>query len=200
MLPAIKNVPYAPLAKINFNGKNESICSTSDVPTDDQIPSKKPPQDCTPSEAEKAQLFNSLAKCEGAKPAVLAIVSPYSEAYIPASLDQDLPMVLSDLYKREYLSLGYSSLLQLANETELHLTVDQAKSVEVKMRGQLKSRIWFRMQAGRIMTSRFKSACCTDWANPSRNLIMSVCYPEVYQFSNEATKWGCQYEELALEV
>ena len=112
---------------------------------EDQIPSKKPHPNCTPSEAEKAQLFNSLSTCEGAKPAVLAIVPPYSEAYIPASLDQDLPKVLSDLYKREYFSLGYSSLLQLANETELHLTADQAKTVEMKTRGQAKSRIWMRI-------------------------------------------------------
>ena len=76
---------------------------------------------------------------------MLAIVPPYSEAYIPASLDQDLPMVLYEVYKREYLSLGYSSLLQLANETELHVTADQAKTVEMKTRGQARSRIWMRM-------------------------------------------------------
>ena len=94
--------------------------------------SKKAPQVCTPSDTEKADLFNSLAKCEGAKPAVLAIVPPYSEAYVPASLDQDLPMVLSDMYKKDYLSLGYRSRLQLANQTNVCLTADQAKAVESK--------------------------------------------------------------------
>ena len=66
------------------------------------------------------------------KPAVLAIVPPYSEAYVPASLDQDLPMVLSDMYKKDYLSLGYRSRLQLANQTNVCLTADQAKAVESK--------------------------------------------------------------------
>lgn len=47
---------------------------------------------------------------------------------------------------------------------------------------------------------KFKSACCTDPANPSKSLIMSVCYPEVYRFCNEATKWGCHHEQLALEI
>ena len=104
------------------------------------------------------------------------------------------------MYKKDYLSLGYRSLLQLANQTNVCLTADQAKAVESKTRDQAKSRIWFRMRAGRITASKFKSACCTDPANPSKSLIMSVCYPEVYRFCNEATKWGCHHEQLALEI
>ena len=155
-------------------GKNESVCITGTTALDPPIVvQKKAPQVCTPSDTEKADLFNSLAKCEGAKPAVLAIVPPYSEAYVPASLDQDLPMVLSDMYKKDYLSLGYRSLLQLANQTNVCLTADQAKAVESKTRDQAKSRIWFRMRAGRVTASKFKSACCTDPANPSKSLIMS---------------------------
>ena len=42
---------------------------------------------------------------------------PYSEAYVPSALDEDMHM-----YKKEYLSLGYSSLLQVANESQLTLT------------------------------------------------------------------------------
>lgn len=177
--PAIKTVPYAPLSEISFVGKKrKSVCITGTTAVDPPIVvQKKAPQVCTPSDTEKADLFNSLAKCEGAKPAVLAIVPPYSEAYVPASLDQDLPMVLSDMYKKDYLSLGYRSLLQLANQTNVCLTADQAKAVESKTRDQAKSRIWFRMRAGRITASKFKSACCTDPANPSKSLIMSVCYP-----------------------
>ena len=105
------------------------------------------------------------------------------------------------MYKKDYLSLGYRSLLQLANQTNVCLTADQAKAVESKTRDQAaNSRIWFRMRAGRITASKFKSACCTDPANPSKSLIMSVCYPEVYRFCNEATKWGCHHEQLALEI
>ena len=29
---------------------------------------------------------------------------------------------------------------------------------------------------------------------------MSMCYPEVFKFSNEATRWGFQHEQLALET
>ena len=156
---------------------------------------KKQPYNLIPSDTEIAELFDSLTKCEGTNPAVLALMPPYSEAYIPASLDQDLSMVLSDLlHKKEYLDLGYSSLLQVASEISMHVTCDQAKTVEIKTRDQAKSRLCFRMRAGRITASKFKSACCTDLANPSKSFIMSVCYPELVQFSNEATRWGCQHE------
>lgn len=162
MPPAITTVPYAPQAEISFIWKKrKSITITGGVPVDAPIVPQKHAQACTPTDTEKAELYDSLAKCEGAKPAVLAIVSPYSEAYIPASLHQGLPMVLSDLHKKEYLSLGYNSLLQIASETKLQLMVDQAKTVEMKTRDQAKSRIWFRMQAGRITASNFKNACCS---------------------------------------
>ena len=198
MPPAIKTVPYAPLAEISFVGKKrKNAIITKDTPVDTPIMSKRKARACTPSDTEKAELFHSLAKCKGAMPTMLAIAPTHYEAYIPVSLDQDLPTVLSNLYKKDYLSLGYSSLLQIARETKLTLTVEQSKTVETKTRDQVKSRIWFRLRTGRITASKFKNACCTDPANPSKSLIMSVCYPEVYRFSSKATKWGCQHEHLS---
>ena len=35
---------------------------------------------------------------------------------------------------------------------------------------------------------------------PSVSLIKTICYPESYRFSVEATKWGCQHEKLALDA
>ena len=72
---------------------------------------------------------------------MLAIVPPYSDAYIPATLDQDLPMVLTDLYKMEYLSLGFSSLLQEASSITLTMTTEQASAVEARTRDQANSRL-----------------------------------------------------------
>ena len=55
-----------------------------------------------------------------AKLAVLAVVSPYCDAYITLSLAPELPMVFSDLYRTEYLGLGYHELLEKADNTEHH--------------------------------------------------------------------------------
>ena len=133
-----KTVPYAPLSEISFVGKKrKTICITGDTAVDPPTLSKNAPQVCAPSDTEKAKVFNALAKCEGAKPAMPANVPPYCEAYIPASLDQDLPMIMSDLHKKEYLSLEYRNLLQLASETEVQVTV------EAKTRDQTK---WIHLQ------------------------------------------------------
>ena len=35
---------------------------------------------------------------------------------------------------------------------------------------------------------------------PSVSLIKSICYPESYRFSTEATIWGFQHEKLALDA
>ena len=41
-------------------------------------------------------------------------------------------------------------------------------------RDQSNCRLWFRLRAGRITASRFKSACSTDPASPSLSLIMGI--------------------------
>ena len=124
----------------------------------------------------------------------------YCEEYIPSSFDQDLPAMLSSLYSSDHLRLGYHSLVQLAHETSISITPDQVKAAN-KTRDQANSRLWFRLRAGRITASKFKSACCTDSAFPAKSLIMSVCYPELSsRFQNEATKWGCQHEDHALKI
>ena len=69
---------------------------------------------CPPTETEQKQFFSSLASCTGAKPAVLAIVPQHCDAYVPASLAPELPMVLSDLYHTHNFTLGYHELLQVA--------------------------------------------------------------------------------------
>ena len=108
-------------------------------------------------------------------------------------------MVLSDLYRTEYLSLGYHELLEIAGNTEVNITANQGRAAEAGTRNQANSRLWFRMRCGRITASKFKSACHTDPASPSVSLIMAICYPEACRFSTSATRWGCQHEKVALE-
>ena len=193
MPPAMKSVPYSPVKDIEFVGKKRKNSEVSI-----SIPAAKrniPP----PSSTELSQFFDSLASCSDAKPAVLAVVSPYCDAYVPSSLAPELPMVLSDLYRTEYLSLGYHRLLEIAENTEINITANQGRAAEAGTRNQANSRLWFRMRCGRITASKFKSACHTDPASPSISLIMAICYPEACRFSTSATRWGCQHEKVALE-
>ena len=110
LLQAVKSVPYAPIKDIGFIGKKRKVilrvsdhdrASTSANKEGSPSPLKK--NACPPTEQEQSQFFDSLSSCTGAKPAVLALVSPHCDNYVPASLAPELPVVLSDLYQTEYL-------------------------------------------------------------------------------------------------
>ena len=146
-----------------------------------------------PTESEVSRFFSSLASCDS-KPAILALVEPYSDDYIPSSMDEGLSMCLSLLYTPENLHLNYNELLEKATQVNISITSEETALVESKTRGQATSRLWFRMRTGRITASRFKS---TDLTSPSLSLIMSICHPETVKFKTSATAWGCEHESTA---
>ena len=94
------------------------------------------------------------------------------------------------MYKPKNLKLNYGELLQKSVKLIINVNPDHVELVEVKTRGQAKSRNWFRMHAGRITASRFKTACHTDPLYPSLSLIMSICHPEARQFKTAAICWA----------
>ena len=110
-----RSVPYAQLKDIDFIGKKRKSCESG--ATSSSSSSKKLVPEA--SESEQMQLLNALASCPGAKPAVLAITPGFCDAYVPVSLAPELPMVLSDLYQPDNLSLGYNELLQMAVSTDI---------------------------------------------------------------------------------
>ena len=151
-----------------------------------------------PTDEEQKQFLDSLASCSKAKPAVLSVLPGYCDKFVPDALSSELPQVLTDLYKPENLSLSYYELLEQADKTEVTATTLQCKAAEMITKEQSSSRIWFRLRAGRVTASRFKSVCCTDPANPSLSLIMNICHPEKFRFKSAATSYGCQHEKDAL--
>ena len=139
MPPAIKKVPYVLIAEITFTGKKRrSSCTKGNsdhnacAALSRSIASpNKQSRACVPS-----ALYESLSTCSGAKPVVLAIVPPFSDAYVPSSVAEDLPTMLSDLYQKDCLRMGYNGLLQVAKDTEISITPEQVKTVKVKTRHQ----------------------------------------------------------------
>ena len=133
--PSIKSVPYAPINDIKFIGKKRKShgCSTHDVQSTDvesTCNSSKTARFSSPTEDEQKQFFCSLASIPDVKPAILSLVSSHCESYVPSSLAPDLPQPLSDLFQKEYLSLGYHELLELAVATDIGVTHSQVTSVE----------------------------------------------------------------------
>ena len=57
------------------------------------------------------------------------------------SLAPELPIVFSDLYRTDYLSLGNHELLELAGNTEINITANQGHAAEAHTRNQANSRL-----------------------------------------------------------
>ena len=201
---AIKDVPYAKIKDMNFQGKSSSwrqsrserksvSPSPSPSPSPAPAPKKKRPNEYT---TNFDKFLGTLATCSS-KPGILSLIPPYSDNFVPKSLASDFPSHLANLYNPDYLKLDYQSLLKKASEVTVEVTESQAKFVEQQTRSQHHSRLWYRMRSGRITATKLKAACHTDPCLPSNSLIMSICYPELSKFKSAAMQWGCEHERFA---
>ena len=191
--PPMHSVPYARIKDIEFIGKKSKAASSNSQ----EVIVAKRRKVGLPTDDEKKNFLDSLASCSTAKPAVLSVLPLYSDKYIPSSLDSGLPFILTDLYKPANLTSSYYELLKQADETIVTASEQQCKVAERMTRDQANSRLWFRLRAGRVTASRFKSICCTDPASPALSLIMGVCHPSNH-FKTTATTYGCHHERDAL--
>ena len=206
---SVKDVPYSPVNKIEFLGKKRSLTSfqtlqyesgssTSTSPCTTPRPSKSPAPELIEASLEETEEFlASLATCSKSRPGILSLVEPYASQYVPKSLDDSLPLCLSELYRPEYNIKNYKEIMEVCAECDISVSQQQAKAVELSTKSQVRSRLWFSMRTGRITASRFKAASRTDPASPSVSLIMSVCHPELCRFKTAATCWGCAHEKVA---
>ena len=204
----VKEVPYAPVKEMEFIGKKRSSTAieTLQFPkggTPSPSPSTTPRASKSPTPAfeeptgeEVKEFFASLNRSK-TKPAILSLVEPYAIDYIPKSLDEGLPLCLSQIYNPDAILMNYGELLQFCETQDIGVTQQQAEAVELNTKSQSKSPLWFNMRSGRITASRFKAAARTNTASPSLSLIMSICHPEINKFKTAALRWGCEHEEVA---
>ncbi len=164
----------------------------SPSPGSSTTPKKKRPNEYT---VGFDKFLEELANCSS-KPAILSLISPYSESFVPKSLSSDLPN-LAKLYNPDYVKLDYQALLKKASEVTVEVSELQANCVEQETHDQQHSRLWYRMRCGRITASKLRAACCTDPCAPLKSLIMSICYPELSKFKSTFTQWGCDHEKYA---
>ena len=144
---------------------------TCDV--DSTYSSSKTAKFSSPTEDEQKQFFCSLASIPDVKSAILSLVSPHYELYVLAT---DLPLPLSDLLWKEYLSSVY---YELAIDTDISIIHSQVTSVELQTREQANCRqAVVSERSGRITASKFKSVC------HSLSLIISICHREKLCFKH----------------
>ena len=65
-----------------------------------------------PTESEMDLLFENLS-CASTKPAILSLISKFSDAYVPKSLYSNFPQPLKSLKQPSYMELDYLELLAI---------------------------------------------------------------------------------------
>ena len=136
--------------------------------------------------------MNSLHNL-GVKSAILALTEPYCEEFIPKSLMNNLPPVLTEFFDESLSKADLDDVLQACSTLDITFTEEQANNAERETREQAQSDTWFRLRAGRITASKMKAVCRTNPNKPSISLIKTLCYPEKFKFSSQATGWGCDH-------
>ena len=153
----------------------------------------------SPTDAEMEQFFNNFSLC-GTKPAILSLVSPHSDTYVPKVSLPTFPQPLTSLHNPENCKLNYLDLLEACDNVSIEVTDDMAQAVEKETRKQNKTSLWFNYRAGRVTASHMKAVCHTNVTNPAQSLVKSICYPEAFNVTSKQTNWGCRHEKSQGQV
>eukprot|EP00112_Aurelia_sp_Birch-Aquarium-sp1_P007230 Seg1787.7 transcript_id=Seg1787.7/GoldUCD/mRNA.D3Y31 product="hypothetical protein" protein_id=Seg1787.7/GoldUCD/D3Y31 len=148
------------------------------------------------SEDDIKSIYEALSKCK-VKPAARSLVHPYANSFISRS--SSIAKIL-ELFDEKYLVYQYHDLIKACSDIHVTISGEDAKQIELDTRSQAKGSAFFQHRAGRIGASMSKSASHTDPSQPSQSLIKSICYPEIFKFTNAATEYGCQHEESAIKL
>ena len=200
LVPSVREAPYAEASDIDFTSakskKKKMDSGTSSSPFQE---SRKPTRSIPEPTNDELKDFYTAINKSASKPAILCFIEPYAQEYVPKTSTADFPPALDDLYNKDLHGKNFPEVIDHCKSIKLTVTAEQSKNVEEETRQQAKSNTWFRYRSGRITASRMKSACHTDPRQPSQSLIKTVCYPSLFKFSTEATKWGCDHEQVALD-
>ena len=106
-----------------------------------------------PSQQELEELYKDLSLATDRKPAILSLISPYSDSFTQSS--DHLPPLLQCLYEPENLHLNYLHLItKFKDICKQPITAAQVNHLEELTRGQAKNRQWFKYRVGRITASK----------------------------------------------
>jgi len=170
----MKSIDYAPIREIDFTSASRKKRKLDEM-IDESVGENDPAEptsdsclkDCIPStDDELDQLFDAMSLA-GTRPAILSLVDPYSDNYVPKSSQSVFPKPLNFLHDESYVQLEYHDLLQVCESISLEITAEMSQLVEKETRSQSKSSLWFKYRAGRVTASCMKSVCHTDSANPA---------------------------------
>ncbi|XP_055487443.1 uncharacterized protein LOC129694714 [Leucoraja erinacea] len=212
MEPTRKQVKAAPVTNVDFSSaamKKKLLDAAIDgtEPRQQQKDRDKAPSLLSPSYRASVYLQDKLLSTLvlrlsriATNAAIFSSVEPYAATFVPAETVEAFPPILTDLMDKNTFTLTFAELLKICEAVNYSVTEEGAKNVEAHTRQQAKSETWFRYRAGRITASKMKSVCTTNAGSPAISVVKSVCYPHLYKFSTEATRWGCDQEKRARQA
>ena len=192
LLPAyVKDIPYLPVSDMDFTSakkKKELLLEKQVTPTATrELPPQRPTNNTTSPE-EQAKFCRMIVQ-SNSKPAILSLVSPFSDLFVPKSTEMPTPLP-QKFYNENYVCLDYDSLVaKYDSACSITVTENQCKAIEMNTRKQSASPVRYNQRAGRITASKLNAVCHIKPNKPSVSLVNSICYPEANKCSAVATTW-----------
>ena len=202
-LPAKKNVHPVPVCNLVFKTPKLDKCSSQMIKPKDVVHSVKTAntQLREPTEEEQEGLFLKLSQLDH-KASILSIHHNFNKPFIPISQSRSLPEPITSFANADGMKMTSDEIKACCSEIKstYKITGEEAKDLEESTRLQSKSRLWSIHRTGRITASNFKSIIKTKLKDPSSCLVKKICYPTAYTFSSSASTWGCQHEDVAIDM
>ncbi|XP_041347064.1 uncharacterized protein LOC121366854 [Gigantopelta aegis] len=202
LLPsALKDIKYRPVGEIDFtSAQTKRLNLDHSIATGTPVACRiRQPKEIPAPSANRLDKFLQGLSIGRVKPAVLSVIEPFNDHFIPQQAQNIFPDVLSDMFQEELYMQPYNIILQKCTSVNISATREQIEATEMATRGQSNSRLWQRYRAGRITASKFRKVCKTDPSQPSPSLIKDICYPEKKNVNTPATRWGLLKERKAKE-
>jgi hypothetical protein len=139
-----------------------------------------------PTNEENCDLMKKLAKMPG-KPAAALLLEDNCCEYLPPALEVKLPKPLTSMFQKDAIGLSLPELLTKSRELfqTIHITKEQSEAICSLTASQTSSKHWFTYNSFRITASKFRQVLHSNLVFPS----ISICYPEAFQFTSEATRY-----------
>lgn len=171
--PSAKKIKFQPLSEIDFTkpekkfnqikNQNQNVNITCTI--------KKKPIITEPTASEKALFFQNIST-SSSNCAILSLIPEYSDNYIP--LSTKITSNMDNLYCEGYEKLPYNQIVTLARRKLSSLTISPEESdfIEKSTHQQHQCKFWFKVRAGIITASNFKSTCHANISMPPKSLVL----------------------------
>ena len=120
--------------------------------------SNKPAVHAAPPTSHELDTFVQQLSTSGSRPAILSIIPGYADQFVPKSVLNEYPQVLTELADEACFNMDQAELCEHCQFVARTISVSpqQATAVELVTRKQACDKRWFAFRSGRVTASRFK--------------------------------------------